>query len=279
MSNELGPHRVVAIPAERRIVLDFLDLSAGKHYMFALLEVDVTVARGFIEEYKARTGERLSFTGYLVFCLAKAVAEDTRVQASRKGSKQLVLFDDVDVGMMIERTVGEAQAPVGYVVRRAQTKSFLEIHREIRAAQAGPAVPTTGMPRWIGWFEALPGPLRSLIVQIIRSAMRHDPTMFASKSGTVGITSVGMFGKGQGGWGIATAVHGLSLIVGSTAWKPAVVDGHIVPREILCLTVTFDHDVVDGAPAARFTRRLVELIESGYGLEDVRAPVAEAVHR
>ena len=33
------------------------------------------------------------------------------------------------------------------------------------------------------------------------------------------------------------------------------------------LTVMFNHDVIDGAPAARFTRRLVELIESGYGLD------------
>jgi hypothetical protein len=40
----------------------------------------------------------------------------------------------------------------------------------------------------------------------------------------------------------------------------------IEPREILNLTVMFDHQVVDGAPAARFARRLVELIESGYGL-------------
>jgi hypothetical protein len=31
-----------------------------------------------------------------------------------------------------------------------------------------------------------------------------------------------------------------------------------------------DHDIVDGAPAARFTERLKELIESGYGLGDVR---------
>jgi pyruvate/2-oxoglutarate dehydrogenase complex dihydrolipoamide acyltransferase (E2) component len=57
--------------------------------------------------------------------------------------------------------------------------------------------------------------------------------------------------------------------VGGVAWKPAVVEGRIEPREILNLTVRFDHDVVDGAPAARFTRRLVELIESGYGLEDI----------
>ncbi|NJO84205.1 MAG: 2-oxo acid dehydrogenase subunit E2 [Blastochloris sp.] len=40
----------------------------------------------------------------------------------------------------------------------------------------------------------------------------------------------------------------------------------IEPREILNLTVVFDHDVVDGAPATRFVRQLVELIESGYGL-------------
>jgi hypothetical protein len=29
-----------------------------------------------------------------------------------------------------------------------------------------------------------------------------------------------------------------------------------------------DHDIIDGAPAARFTERLKELIESGYGLPD-----------
>ena len=46
-----------------------------------------------------------------------------------------------------------------------------------------------------------------------------------------------------------------------------MVEGRIEPREILNLTVVFDHDVIDGAPAARFVRRLVELIESGSGLD------------
>ena len=55
------------------------------------------------------------------------------------------------------------------------------------------------------------------------------------------------------------------------AWKPAVVEGRIEPREILHLTVVFNHDVIDGAPATRFTRRLVELIESGYGLNEAQA--------
>jgi pyruvate/2-oxoglutarate dehydrogenase complex dihydrolipoamide acyltransferase (E2) component len=44
------------------------------------------------------------------------------------------------------------------------------------------------------------------------------------------------------------------------------VEDRIEPREILNLTVAFDHDVVDGAPAARFVERLVDLIESEDGL-------------
>jgi pyruvate/2-oxoglutarate dehydrogenase complex dihydrolipoamide acyltransferase (E2) component len=56
--------------------------------------------------------------------------------------------------------------------------------------------------------------------------------------------------------------------VGGITWKPTVVEGRIEPRKILNLTVTFDHDIVDGGPATRFVRRLVELIESGCGLTE-----------
>jgi hypothetical protein len=37
--------------------------------------VDVTIVRQFIEEYRARTGEQLSCTCYLIFCLTRAVDE------------------------------------------------------------------------------------------------------------------------------------------------------------------------------------------------------------
>jgi len=54
--------------------------------------------------------------------------------------------------------------------------------------------------------------------------------------------------------------------LGGISRKPAFVEDRIEPREILNLTVAFDHDVVDGAPAARVLERLVDLIESGDGL-------------
>jgi pyruvate/2-oxoglutarate dehydrogenase complex dihydrolipoamide acyltransferase (E2) component len=100
------------------------------------------------------------------------------------------------------------------------------------------------------------------------TATRRDPAIRVNAAGTVAVTAVGMFGKGHSGWGIATTPHSLSLVVGSMAWKPAVVEGRVEPREILNLTVLFDHDVVDGAPATRFTRRLIEMIECGYGLDE-----------
>jgi pyruvate/2-oxoglutarate dehydrogenase complex dihydrolipoamide acyltransferase (E2) component len=70
---------------------------------------------------------------------------------------------------------------------------------------------------------------------------------------------------------IPRARWGLLLIVGGIARKPAVIEERVEPRDMLDLTVAFDHDVVDGAPAARFVKRLVELIESGYGLEEARS--------
>jgi hypothetical protein len=56
------PHRVVEIPPARRDTHNHLDLYWWKHSIYALLEVDVTAAREFIEEHKARTSEALSFT-------------------------------------------------------------------------------------------------------------------------------------------------------------------------------------------------------------------------
>lgn len=268
MNEKIGPYHVIDLPSARRVMINMLDLPGPKHCMYGLLEVDVTVARQFIAEYKARTGETLSFTGYLTFCLARAVDEDKTVQAYLKGRKQLVLFDDVDVGLMVERKIGEKRALMGHVIRGANHKTYLEIHQEIRSVQSTPMPPSRGLATWFRSAMLLPWPLSRLFIALLGMAARRDPTIPASMAGTVGITAVGMFGEGHSGWGIFPVTQVLGLVVGSIAWKPAVVEGRIEPREILNLTVMFDHDVIDGAPATRFTHRLVELIESGYGLDE-----------
>ncbi len=266
MSDKSRPYQVVELSRARRLMISMLELPGPRHCMYGLLEVDVTAARRFIAEHKARTGETLSFTGFLVYCLGRAVDENKMVQAYRKGSKQLVVFDDVNVGMMIERQAGDKRALMGYVVRSANHKTYQEIHQEIRTAQATPVPADRGMPNWLATGLLLPWPLSRWFRGLLGLAGRIDPTMVVSMAGTVSVTAVGMFGAGHSGWGIYEPASSLQLVVGSVACKPAVVDGRVEPREILHLTVVFDHDVIDGAPAARFTHRLIELIESGAGL-------------
>jgi hypothetical protein len=271
MNTKTIPYQVVDLSPGRRIWVNTLDLSGPKHWMYGLLEVDVTVARQFIAAHKARTGETLSFTSFLVYCLARAVDENREVQAYLKGNKQIVLFDDVNVGVMVEHKAGAKKALMGHIIQGAQCKTYRQIHDEIRSVQSAPAPANRGMPNWFRSAMLLPWPLSKLVKAWMAMVTRRDPAIRISTSGTVFVTAVGMFGKGHSGWGIATTPHSLGLVVGSMAWKPAVVDGRIEPREILNLTVLFDHDVVDGAPAARFTSRLVELIESGEGLGEVES--------
>jgi len=268
MNDQTNHHQIVALSPERRSMAAFQELKPQKHCMYALLEVDVTVVKKFIEDYKMQTGEQLSFTGYLISCLARAVDEDRSVQSYRKGSKELVLFDDVDVGFMVELKKGGKPFLTGHVIRAANRKSFWEIHQEIRSVQSS-QIPTDA--EMAGWFRSallLPWPLSGLFRSVFRFLVRRDPTIVTSMAGTVGISSVGMFGKGHAGWGIASGSHVLDLLVGGISTKLAEVDGRIESRQVLNLTIIFDHDVIDGAPAARFTEQLVQLIETGYGLDE-----------
>lgn len=267
MDNKSNSYHIVELSAERRGMAAYQELKSGKHCMYALLEVDVTLARKFIADYKAMMGEQLSFTGYLVSCLARAVDEDKTVQAYRKGSKQLVVFDDVDVGFMIELKKEEKRLLRGYVVKAANRKTYAQIQQEIRTVQSNKTPTDSEQVARFRRLMLLPWPLSSFFKASFCFALRRDPTIATSMAGTVGISSVGMFGKGHAGWGIANGSHGLDVVVGGIAPRLAEVDGKIETRQMLSLTIIFDHDILDGAPAARFTRRFIELIESGYGLE------------
>jgi hypothetical protein len=105
---------------------------------------------------------------------------------------------------------------------------------------------------------------------VVRRQLWRLPQLFPRRwtqlAGTVAVTSVGMFGEGNG-WAVSPTNYTLQLTVGGIGTKPRVVDGELESREFLSLTVTFDHDVVDGAPAARFVQRLREYVEAAHGLD------------
>lgn len=256
---------LVPFPSIREASIDLLRAAQGKHMIRGFTEADVTVPRQFIRDHKARTGERLSFTAFLVGCLAAAVAEHKAVNAYRRGRRHLVRFDDVDVNTMVEREVDGRRMGTPNVIRAADKKTFRQIHDQIRGAQAGKVEETRGM-EWFRW-ASLFGRLPTFIRMLIWRALMRNPHAVKRFAGTVGLTAVGMFGK-RAGWGMTIPFLTVNVVVGGISQKPVLVDGQLENREFLCLTISFDHDVVDGAPAARFVNRFVELIEAGFGLTD-----------
>ena len=80
--------------------------------------------------------------------------------------------------------------------------------------------------------------------------------------GNVAFTSIGMMGK-VNGWFIPISVHPICFGVSSMIKKPAVIDDKIEIREMLNMTILLDHDVIDGAPMARFVSDLTKNVESG----------------
>jgi pyruvate/2-oxoglutarate dehydrogenase complex dihydrolipoamide acyltransferase (E2) component len=265
MTHKQAHYQTIPFPKERQIVIDSVRLGKRKHTVYGLVEVDVTKARRAIREHKARTGETLSFTAFIIQCLGQAVDERRIVHAYRNWRNRLVLFDEVDIATLLEIELSGRSFPLAHIIRSANQRTFRDIHQEIRAIQADPYRSQSLDEQKRKFLRPLLS-IPAFVRDIIYLAAARNPFWVKNNIGTVVLTAVGMFGQG-GGWGIPTSIYTLGVTLGGIAEKPGVVDGRIEVREYLSLTLAFDHDIVDGAPAARFTQRLKELIESGFGLE------------
>lgn len=132
----IGSFKKCNFPQFRNPTIDTMIWGCKRHHIPILLEIDVTTARQAIHDRKTKTGEGLSFTGWIIKCLAQAVSEHKYVHALRQGKRQLVFFDDVDVTIIIERVTDTGEKlPMPYIIRQANEKTVAAIHAEIRAAQ------------------------------------------------------------------------------------------------------------------------------------------------
>jgi pyruvate/2-oxoglutarate dehydrogenase complex dihydrolipoamide acyltransferase (E2) component len=255
------PYRVIPYPKIRRPMVDGGRMGRQKHTVHGLFEMDVTQARQLIREHKNRTGETLSFTAFIMTCLGRAVEMNKHMQAYRNWRDQLVIFDEVDINTLFEVEVDGRKTIRPHIIRAVNKKDFRAIHEEIRAFQAQHAASRES--KFIDAFVLLPGFIRRWFYWFVFK----NPHYLKDIMGTVSMSGIGMFGEG-GFWGIPVPNHTLQITLGGIAEKPGVVEGRIEIREYLSATVSIDHDIVDGAPAARFTQRFKELVESGYGLVD-----------
>ncbi len=272
MDELVGAYEEVTFPPARTATVDTVRIGKTRHHIPVLLEVDVTAAREELAR-RRRGGRDDSFTAWAVACVARAAAEHKRVHAVRHGRGRLVVFDDVDVSLAVFRQAtgagGGERIPMPFVVRRAQAKPVAQIADEIRRAQTRPLAPGE---QWLAAEGAVPPPR---LLRLAFAAPFHlrkwlfwdrllaDPFRVKRTMGTVMVTSVPLTTRsGTRAWAIPVGIHPLCVALGAVARL------HEPDRELLSVTVLFDHDVVDGVPVALFLRRLTELMETAWGLED-----------
>ena len=186
-------------------------------------EVDATDLAAEIERIGAAQGRRASFTEAIVRACAMAIPHHPLI-AARWSDEGLVPPGAIDVGVAVA-VEGGLVAPV---VRAADTKDLDALGREISEladrARAG-RLEAAEMEGAVFSVTSLGGYRIDAFTPLL------DPPQ--------------------------TAILG----VGRARLRPAVVDGEIVPRRLMVLSLTFDHRVVDGAPAAAFLQEVAEILE------------------
>lgn len=265
--NDGGKYEYKTFPSSRLLTVDICHIGSRKHYVEALIELDVTDARRKIRE-KKKLGQEVSFTAWLLKCISSVCCEYKQLHGGRRGRRKIVVFDDVDISIVVEREVQGQNVPLPYVLRKTNEKSITELYNEIRGAQNQPVrdegdyvLGGSQNAFLMRAFCSLPAFLRRFFLnRIIR-----DPIAAKKMMGTVIVTSLGMMGRFSG-WFLPIGVHPVIFAIGSISKKPGVVEDRIELREFLNVTMLVDHDVVDGAPAARALARLTKLIEGGEGL-------------
>ena len=186
-------------------------------------EADVTAAT----ELRARLTREFDFTytDLLIHAVARALGRHPRMN-SRLSEEAILLLAEVNVGMAVALDEGL----IVPVIANADRKSL----REIAAAT-----------RDLG-ERARAGQLKLEDVS----------------GGTFSITNLGNFGIDAFTPILNTGETGI-LGVGRIVEKPAVYRGEIARRSMLTLSLTFDHRVIDGAPAANFLQSVIDIFNYG----------------
>jgi pyruvate/2-oxoglutarate dehydrogenase complex dihydrolipoamide acyltransferase (E2) component len=248
---------VKRFPPNRRLVTAALRAGGRTKPMHGFLELDVTEASRIVEN------EGLSFTAFVIAAVGRAVAFHPEVQAYRNLRGRLVIHRQVDVSTIVEVPTAEGSFPLVHLVRDADARDVADITGELRGAKARPFGGRTGGPsRIVGLTFRIPGFIRGMYTLASRS------TRLRQRMGTVSVTAVGMFAEG-GGFAVAPmTLMSLQVVVGGKSERPRVMDDQVAIRTILDLTVSMDHNIVDGGPATRFGAELRRQLETAPFLHE-----------
>ena len=216
------PSSTVAQSGMRKAIAEHMKRSlAGTAQLSFFLEIDVTEAQRL--RRKASSGAELTIT--LANVLTKACAETLKRNPEHNtilSNGSVLHFDDVNIGLAVALSDGL----IVPVVRNVDGKSLSEI-----------SVETQGLVDKAKEGKLLPDDLAggTFTISVLGSVDGFTPILNAGQSGILG--------------------------VGRSADKPVVKRGEVVVREMMTVSLTVDHQVIDGALAAGFLRRLQQIVE------------------
>jgi len=248
-------YKSIPLSFNRRMIKASASVTRQKNAIHSFAEVDITEPRRIIQKHFEKTGEKLSLTAYIVTCLAQVIKQYPQFNAFIR-KRRLVLLDDLTISVLIEREFDGENVPEPVGLKQVQEKTFMQIQNEIRSSKKLNSKELGSLSK-MGWIKYIPDFLLKTFVKIADRNIK-----MAKKYGKVAVTAVGMFSK-EPVWFIPHGPATVLLTVGSISKKVVEFEGQILSREHLCLTASFDHDIVDGAPAARFMNQLIETVKSG----------------
>lgn len=216
------PAKVVPLAGIRKTIADHMRSSLADTAQLTFhIEVDVTEAQRLRRDASSRNGSLITLANVITKAVAAGLKRHPVHNAILQNGKVLY-FDDVNIGIAVALKEGL----IVPVVKQADKKDLLEISQETE--------------------------------RLVGNA-REGKLLPDEVSG--GTFTISVLGVVDGFTPILNAGQTAILGVGRNSERPVVRKGAVVVREMVTISLTVDHQVVDGAAAAGFLRRLQQLIE------------------
>lgn len=222
--------RVIPFTGMRKAVADNVDRSFKNAHVTLRMEVDMTEAvklrKQILDPVEKKFGVRISFTDIITKAAAMAMFDVPIVNATFDG-QNITIHDDVNISIAVAIDEG-LTVPV---VRNVESKGLAQISMEIK--------------------------------ELAGKARNGQLPPNALQGGTFTISNLGSYGVEDFDPIInppQSAILGVCKIVE----KPVAVNGQIEIRPMMNLNLTFDHRVMDGAPAAQYLAKVKEILEAPY---------------
>ena len=229
-STDLTAKQVIPVSGIRQVIGERMSASLGDMAQLTIFtEADATALRdrraALVQEAAAANGHRPTYNDLIVWYLARTLADHPLLNASMVG-EEIHCWEEINIGVAVALDSGL----IVPVVRAANTKSVAD----------------------------LAGETADLAERARTNRLSPDELL----GGTFTITNLGTLDI-DGFTPIINPPQSAILGVGRIVPRPVVVDGEIAVRYMVTLSLSFDHRIVDGAPAAQCLQALKQAIEQG----------------